>query len=257
MMIFKKLFAAVIGLFLMIFNHKTFSISALRGKRIAIIGPASSALGTHLGSFIDQYDIVVRLNKSPFQVRKNLHAEHIGQRTDILCHSYLENSKNGGGSLNFQLYKELGITHVINPIPTRFGKRLVFNYYKKYLKAQTTYSAPKVPYTEVIEHFEGFRPTTGFGTLLMLMAADFEELYISGFTFFKTPYAQGYRDHYAGKDAVEKMLIDQNQHNPDIEYQQFQELLKKNSHKKILVDKELQAILKRDGVEVKTIDYTP
>lgn len=253
----KRYMKAILGIGIMLIKHKTFPLDVLKGKRIALVGPASSAIGTHFGAYIDKYDLVVRTNKAPLQLEQGINQEHIGSKLDLLFHSFLENDRTGGGWLDFDVYQQLKVRYVVNPFPTNFGMRKVFNFYKKYLKGHDTYTAPKKPYKDIINQFGRYRPTTGFCGLMMLMAADFDELYITGFTFFKTPYAEGYRDHFKEKKDIDKLIKDENQHNPDIEYQQFQKLLKKNSHKKILVDKELQAILKKDGVEVKTIDYTP
>lgn len=247
----------MLGAVIMPMKHKAFPLEALKGKRIALVGPAPSAIGTNLGEYIDEYDLVVRTNKAPFQVSEGVNKEHIGTRLDLLFHSFVENNRTGGGPLDFELYQKLNIRYVVNPIPTSFGTRKVYNFYKKYLRGHATYTAPKEPYEDIIEQFGTYRPSTGFGGLIMLLAADFEELYITGFTFFKTAYADGYRDHFKEKKDLDKLLKDENQHNADIEYKQFQDLLKKNAHKKIFVDKELQAILKSDGVEAEIIDYTP
>ena len=60
-------------------------VNYLKDKTIALIGPAESIIGTKKGHIIDQFDIVVRLNKS-LPLPKKM-SEDIGSRTDILYNS--------------------------------------------------------------------------------------------------------------------------------------------------------------------------
>jgi hypothetical protein len=186
-------------------------------------------------------------------VREGRFKKDIGTKIDILFHSFFENDFSGGGPLDFNLYNQQGIRYVINPIPTYFGWRVTFNFYKKYLLSQVVYYLPAAPYNEVIGAFGKFRPTTGFCALKAAMESDFSELFITGFTFFKTAYGDGYRDALKDVNVNKKYIVDSNIHNPDIEYEQFIAMLKENSHKTIFVDRELQQILLRDGIEVNAV----
>lgn len=238
-----KLSNAVIGLLLMSRNLKTFDSSVLKNKRIVVVGPASSAYNNNKGKYIDDFEFVVRINKAPSLIKSGRFKDDIGTRTDILFHSFFENEFSGGGPLNFDLFNELGIKYVINPIPGYFGKRTVFNFYKKYLKAQKTYLLPKKDYNEIKPKFGAFRPTTGFSALQFLMNSNFKELYITGFTFFKTAYGDGYRDELKDVKANINFIASEKQHDPDIEFREFKRLLQENAHKNIRLDSELVAIL--------------
>ncbi|MFD1003007.1 glycosyltransferase family 29 protein [Ohtaekwangia kribbensis] len=245
-----KLYRALLGFVLMLRFTKRFDKSILEKKRIAIVGPASSAMNTNRGEFIDAFDFVIRINKSPLVVRDGKFKKDIGSKIDILFHSFFENEFSGGGPLDFNLYNQQGIRYVINPIPTYFGWRVTFNFYKKYLLSQVVYYLPSAPYKQVIGAFGKFRPTTGFCALKEAMESDFSELFITGFTFFKTAYGDGYRDALKDVNVNKKYIVDSNIHNPDIEYEQFIVMLKANPHKTIFVDKELKQILLRDGIVV-------
>jgi hypothetical protein len=250
MAFFRKLYRALYGLILTMQYTRRFDSSILKNKRIAIVGPASSAYNTNRGAFIDAFDFVVRINKAPLLLKDGKSKHDIGAKTDILFHSFFENDFSGGGPLDFTLYDALGIKYVINPIPTFFGKRVTFNFYKKYLLKRVVYTLPPGPYREAVKPFGKFRPTTGFCSLKMVLESDFSELFITGFTFFRTAYGDGYRDALKDVNVNKKYIAESNIHNPDIEYDQFKVMLKQNERKNIVVDRELRLILEKDGVFV-------
>jgi hypothetical protein len=253
MTFFSKIYKAGYGLFLFWRYEKPFDISLLKGRRIAIVGPASSAFGAGRGSYIDGFDYVIRINKAPFQLRDGKFAQDIGTRTDILFHSFFENEFSGGGPLDFGLYDAMGIRYVINPIPTFFGKRVTFNFYKKYLLPRIVYTLPAAPYRAIVKPFGRFRPTTGFCALHLVLQAEFSELFITGFTFFKTPYGDNYRDALQDVAVNKKYIQDSAIHNPDVEYEQFKVLLSEARSKAIVTDATLQAILAQDGVTLNEV----
>lgn len=250
-----KYLKALYGLVLMLLRLRTLQYDLLKGKRVAIVGPAPSATGTGLGDYIDKFDVVIRLNKAPYQLIKGMYKEDIGTKFDILMHSYLENELSGGGKLDFSLYEQLGIQYVVNPIPTKFGKRLIFNFYKKYIKPSKTYIVPSGEFKRMVERFGQYRPTTGFGALFFLLNSPLQELYITGFTFFKTAtYAAGYRDHLMDSKANDDHIKQTKQHDPDLEYTVFTELLReKHNLERVIVDAELARILAADGIMAKTL----
>jgi len=243
-----KIYNALMGAYLTSRFVKTFDLSLLNGKRIAIVGPASSAYNTGRGEYINSFDYVLRINKAPLLIKEGKFNKDLGSKTDILFHSFFENDFSGGGPLNFSLYDQIGIRYVINPIPTLFGLRATFNFYKKYLLRKIVYHLHSKSYEESIHAFGRFRPTTGFCALRTAMEADFSELFITGFTFFKTAYGDGYRDSLKDVNVNKKYISESNIHNPDIEYEQFKQLVAKYEHKTIFTDKELKMILEKDGI---------
>ena len=59
--------------------------SFLSGKRVALVGPASTLLGEGRGAFIDGHDVVVRLNHAwplPEDLKKD-----VGSRIDVIYHN--------------------------------------------------------------------------------------------------------------------------------------------------------------------------
>jgi hypothetical protein len=234
----------VYGLGLLLFCTRKLDINKLfKDKRIAIIGPANSAYNTGAGAYIDSFDYVIRLNKAPRLVREGQFMNDIGKKTDVLFHSFMENEFSGGGPLDFALFDEVGIRYVVNPIPTYIGWRVTLNFYKKYLSSRTVFRLSYKPYKRIQNRIGGYRPTTGLSALFRALESDFSELFITGFTFFKTPYADGYRDAIKESEKAVQYLKSMKIHDPDKEFREFKRLLEENKGKKIVLDDTLQKII--------------
>jgi hypothetical protein len=245
MKILAKIYRALYGFVLMMRFTKRFDKSILVKKRIAIVGPASSAYNTNRGEFIDGFDYVVRINKAPHLVDTKKWAPDIGTRTDILFHSFFENEETGGGKLDLALYDRQGVKYIINPIAAYPGYRVTFNFYKKYLSKRTVYSLDKVWYRNLVARLDGFRPTIGICGLSAIMESDFSELYITGFTFYKTPFGAGYRDHMKDGDKALAVIRAAGLHDPEKEFEAFCNIYKKHSRKNIIADDTLKSILEQ------------
>lgn len=164
----------------------------LKGKTVAVVGPASSIVGSEYGYYIESHDIIVRVNRGA-KINKNL-TQDIGGRTDVLYHCLHEEESTGAGQYNVDEWVNAGIQWVICPYPEtplfikdivefkkRNSKRIdfltldekIFNYYKDEM------------YT---------RPNTGTLAMLHLLTSDLKSLFITGFTFMKTGYIPTYRN---------------------------------------------------------------
>jgi hypothetical protein len=78
-------------------NEKRYA-EYLKNKKVIIVGPGDLLLNAGLGSKIDNYDIVVRLNNSyPINCNNSKYHNDIGKRTDILYHT---------GAINTVLHQE-------------------------------------------------------------------------------------------------------------------------------------------------------
>jgi hypothetical protein len=233
------------GLFLLLSYYRRLNFNKLvKGKRVAIVGAANSAYQTNKGEFIDSFDYVIRINKAPFVLANGKSKVDIGQKADLLFHSFFENEQFGGGPLNFGLYDQLGVQYVINPIPTFFGSRNTLNFYKKYLVRRNVYTLSRKQYKSIVEGIQNYRPTIGLCALVAALESDFSELYITGFTFFKTNYAHGYRDSLEEVKQVRSTMNEMKIHNPDLEFNLFTKLLQKHHGKNIKMDSVLDEIIK-------------
>ncbi len=238
-----KIPQAVSGLLLMIFHLRFFSASSiLKDKTVAVVGPADSAYEEFNGKFIDSFDYVIRLNKAIVNW-DNSKEKHIGTKTDILIHSFQENEDTGGGKLDFDLFEKKGVRYVINAKYNYLGFRRTFNFYKKYLSKRNVYILSKESYSKCNKHFSKKIPTNGFRALSMVFGAKPKKIFITGFTFFKTPYADGYRDSLGDFDVLKDNEKKRGLHDPDFEFTIFLKLLKE-SNSEILLDKKLETIVK-------------
>ena len=248
----RKYFKALLGLPLFALYKRIFDISVFEGQRVAIIGPASSTVGTKKGEFIDNFDIVIRINKAAHLVASSKHDDDIGKKTDILFHSFYENDFSGGGELDFELFRKLGIRYVINPRNTFEGRRCVYNFYKKYLSRQKVYILPRNMTKEIGLPLGEFRPTTGYAAIVSVLRSNFAELYISGFTFFRTAYTDGYRDDLKSAVKAQEHIKKAKLHDPDLEFENFKVLLAACNQKHIHFDAELTKILEREGIHFRS-----
>ena len=82
-----RIFTSIKAIRLFLSQVETFSPEDFfRDKRIAVIGAADTAFEAENGSFIDSFDIVVRVNKALHTWRPE-QEKFIGKKTDVLFHS--------------------------------------------------------------------------------------------------------------------------------------------------------------------------
>ena len=228
---------------LMMSSLKTFlPEKEYRNKRVAIVGAADSAFEEKNGDYIDAHDVVVRVNKAPYSWTPEK-AEYIGSKFTHLYHSFFENNYSGGGPIDWEYYDKLGVEKVINPNCTRKGLTAHLNYYKRHHSSRKTYLLSRGNYKEFGNSLENYVPTVGFSALMSVLQAECREVFITGFTFFQTPYAEGYRDHLLEKEANEQHIKKQGLHNPDLEFEIFKRSFRRNSFKSITFDRPLQKLL--------------
>lgn len=224
-----------------IFNPK----EHFQGKRVAVIGAADSAFEEENGDYIEGYDYIIRINKAPYALSEDK-ARFIGKRTDILFHSFFENEKSGGGPIDFDFYEELGVKYVVNPNNSFFGLRTHLSYFKRNLDDHRTYLLPWSLYRDLVQNFGRWLPTVGYSALYAALNSGASEVYITGFTFFKTPYADDYRDHFKDVKKNINYIKDQDLHNPDLELLEFINQYKA-SESHVILDKALNDIVKRNN----------
>jgi len=230
----------------MLFSTKIFHPEdVFKGKRVAVIGAADSAFEKENGDYIDSFDVIVRVNKAPHSWSPEK-AKFIGRRTDILFHSFYENSDSGGGPIDFELYEQQGIKYVVNPNHNIKGLGTHLNYYKRNLNNKITYLLPRRFYEKMTVDFGKIIPTVGYSALYTVLNSKCKEVFITGFTFFKTPYANDYRDHLKDMKANENHLRKQGIHDPDLEFELFKKELNKRESGHIHMDARLLGILKTE-----------
>lgn len=237
-----KLIKTLKGLKMMAGGAKIFKPrNHFENKRVAVIGAADSAFEKENGEFINSFDYIIRINKAPHSLSPEKY-KFVGNRTDILFHSFFELTEGGGGVIDWELYKKQGVKYVINPNNDVKGLIAHLNYYKRHFHKNTTYLLPWGFYKKITESFGKWIPTVGFSALYTVLNSGCKEVYITGFTFFKTPYAKDYRDDLKDVEKNNQFMKKQGFHNPDLELEQFIDQVEKNSETKIMMDDALTSI---------------
>ena len=202
------------------FDHNLF-----KDKRVAIIGGADSATKDKLGGFIDGFDIVVRINKGVEMVEK--YQDYIGQRTDVLFHTFEFRSGPGSSPVDIELWHKKGVKYIIFSfnINSRFRWQL-FDFVKQTKGKKDVFQMDQKSYERNFEVITPFNPTNGFIALNTVFNCSPKELYVTGITFFKTPHNADYRKE---DSAVLQKIIRDGNHSPETEYRYFKQLYNNNT----------------------------
>ena len=206
----------------------------LKNKTIALVGPAKSIIGTNKGNIIDNFDIIVRLNKS-LPINRKLKKD-IGSRTDVLYNSLNTTDCPGENNIdvNFFLSNKIKFLCCSYPLLPPFDKDII-NYINK--------SKFKIPFRcltnelfKDIENKINTRPFTGICAIIDLLQFDIKKLYITGLDFYNTSY------------YFNKNLVVSNIHNTNnqIKYLKIISLL----DDRVIIDKVLEKVLYYDYYKI-------
>ena len=226
------------------FVTKDFDHSWLKNKRIFFIGPAGSPYD-YLNSFeLLPDDIIIRVNKSPSLSIENSISQ-FDTRTDIWFHSLSEVELGGGGPLTSDIIKQQKVRFVIYPLHEKdidyrlFLKRLLCPFLP-------IYRASIIPYKRVKKLYRAKWPTIGLMSLVYLMSLDFKELHVTGVTFFRTPYRDGYPTISNNLDQIIKYNNEEGFHDILAEAAIFKAFYEEELHnnKSIVLDDQLLSIMK-------------
>lgn len=239
----------------------------LKGKRVVIVGPAPTIVGTRQREVIDSYDVVVRLNKA-LPLPQTL-VDDIGTRTDVL-YNCMNPSPECGGEISVDILEANGVKFLVAPYPPTKGYRFgddINNYLRKNgqrVPGEACAGATgggKIPFCYFDQKF--FKellkkiklPNTGINAILDLLSFDISELYITGFTFFKGGYIKEYRNY--DEQQVLKRMARFNLHDQDKQLQYMKQVLPNDP--RIKMDSALADIIKQESVsfEIKSDDADP
>ena len=196
------------ALFSLIYNTNTINMATLEdlqeyclGKKIIIVGNSSSLLGSYNKKLIDNYDIVVRINRG-YQYKRGLFDEHIGSTTNILSIGVKTATQAAiiiqGNSVNY----------ILSPII--YSEKL--NYPNVYDITQDTYNSLK-------QSLGNVKPSTGISTYNFFNRfIDFSRLDLIGFDFFESSTRQRNQLGHikvADHDSSKEIEFFENNHDPD------------------------------------------
>jgi len=161
-------------------------------KCIALVGPASSIVGSNKGHVIDKFDLIVRLNKA-LPLPENLKND-IGSRTDIIYNSLNTIDYPGENNLSPKLYKKHNVQFVCSSYPfhNAIFKQDILNYVYRY-KFEIPFKSIDTKKFNNFERYLGTRPYTGTCAIMELLSYPIKYLYITGLDFYQTKYYSEYR----------------------------------------------------------------
>ncbi len=160
-------------------------------KKIALVGPSPHLIGKNLGKFIDNFDLVIRINE--LGVVKEMESDY-GSRTDIafltLSEEAVEIYLHMKKEVNFENLKLIihpRHEYNYNPISQLQGSDNVNDYFNQ-LNLEIDFKHIEEPtFEERCSIFKCF-PGTGSLAIFELLRYNFSELYICGFSFYTTKY---------------------------------------------------------------------
>ena len=202
------------------------------GKKIALIGPADSSMSEKKGAEIDQYDLIVRLNKGYQLLENENNREYIGSRTDILFSRLDERDCMDSDTFDREMLQKQGLKHLFGFMRTPglgyYYRTVSFieKFGKSFGKQLKILSVDK--YRTILNSLSGSKPSVGYIALYTLMESKATEIYVTGITFYLSEYQKGYRDQTSTDEQLKKFKRREDGHDPGKELLVFKEMVKKN-----------------------------
>lgn len=227
----------------------------LRGKKVALVGPASYLTKLNNGKLIDDHEIVVRVNRGLEVINK--FKDNLGTRTDILYNCLIDDPDNGG-EININFYKSHNIKWICTIPHSKFngectnGKLnpLINQKTIKLLKNNFNFRVMNFKKYNYINKKVECRSNTGFAAIFDLLDQDIKSLYITGFSFYLDDFINGYK---SGCSRNEKKFAEEcfvsKKHNQVNQWNYLKEIYK--IKKNIETDKILNKILQLDTLDRK------
>lgn len=211
------------------------------GKRVAIVGGSDSVLKEPLGSYIDQFDVVVRINKGVAVIDNQ--KEYVGEKTDVLFHCFFEKDGDVGSSpITLDLWKKHNVGDILFSHNYKYSAHHRDMFLLFVNKSEGTKKISQLPLDIVALNekiLAPYYPTTGFIAINTVFNCKPKELYLTGITFYKTPHNADYRS-FSSED-YKHVFEEKKDHDAELEYQ-FVRNLYMNNPEVIRPDKTLKQI---------------
>jgi hypothetical protein len=219
-------------------NYSNITLDKLvANKSVIIVGPAAYLNYQENGDLIDGFDIVVRINRGSF-IKNNM-KNKIGSKLDILFSNLNINDTNDKKSLDTNYLKNKGVKMIFCPYPNvqpfTDDKQQYFNYYKNTFPIETIDTQFYLHIQSVLQT----RPNTGILAILILLRQNIKNLYITGFSFYRDGYYNGYKDNSKPHNVLKNEIVRYHDQNSQ------KNILKKIflNNDKIFLDKTIISIL--------------
>lgn len=230
--------------------HDSFS-DLVKGKSIAIVGPASYMENSGFGQEIDVYDLVVRINRSIESVSE--WSVDIGSRTDILYSCLIEKPENAGVIDVKSLSMEHSVKYICAPPKSTFEgisygntlSELVSSKKVKDIKEKIPFRIIDYKLNNIIAKSVKCRPNTGLLAIYDILDKEPKKLGIYGFSFYLDGFLKGTKQgaSMSEKDFANK-CFNSKRHKQKNLWQYAKDTLLEN--KCVYVDPNLKKILSMD-----------
>ncbi|MHA1942152.1 MAG: hypothetical protein ACW97P_10570, partial [Candidatus Hodarchaeales archaeon] len=165
----------------------------IEGKNVLLLGPASYLRDKKIDLSLDDYDVVVKINK---MVEKNVLQSSLCNRNEILYHCLDINIPNGDLPYDTELWLNRGVKHL------RITHPPITAYFRNNINRFNNIPQDKRPKHSIVdsETFVWIKrgcktlPNAGTIAIFDLLANNPSKLTIRGVTFCKTPYCDGYKE---------------------------------------------------------------
>tara|TARA_A100001515_G_scaffold139779_1_gene134764 strand:- start:951 stop:1682 length:732 start_codon:yes stop_codon:yes gene_type:complete len=169
----------------------------IKGKNVAIVGPAKYLTNSEYGSEINDHDVVVRLNRGYELVTKNF--ADIGNRTDILYSCLIERAGNAGKISPIKLKETFDIKMVVAPPHSDYKGRSNQTRLHELVDRKKVEEIAKLMPVRIVDHnFHNIlaekvecKPNTGFMAIYDLLRYKPSSLSIYGFSFYLDGFMDG------------------------------------------------------------------
>ncbi len=162
------------------------------GKSVAVVGPATTIVGSKQRDKIESHDIVIRMNKA-MPVPQSLE-EDTGTRCDVFYHCMSERPEEGG-KIDEAMLEGAGVKWFCSTYPE------MDIFAKDFVSFRKKHSGMKIPFHSLGKNLFVWmrdtmktRPNTGMCIIADLLHSGVASIYVTGFTFFKTQYVKSYRN---------------------------------------------------------------
>jgi len=209
----------------------------LRGKRVVIVGPAPSMDSSAQHDVIESFDVVVRVNEA-LPIAEVIKPD-VGARTDILYHCMLEKRGRDFAAL----VDSWNLKFLCSAFPnTRWYVKQNLDFLKRGVSCPYRI-LPLPTWKKLFKKLKSTTPNTGTTAIYDLLDHDIKELYVTGFTFYKGGYSQGYKggDVDRDRDKTRQVELPEIEHDQVAQLQLMQKIWRSDS--RVSVDETLESIL--------------
>ena len=165
----------------------------LENKKVIIVGPSSYLEGKQLGSFIDSFDIVVRINNF-YDISNKKLTNDLGKKANIFYYDGSMDNKR------FNDYLKLNPQNIICTYPETewfFEERCLNNIkvLNKHFNNSVINSKLYNNLKQKLNPNMKVRPNSGLIAIVDLLKYPLKELYITGIDFYRSSYASYHPDY--------------------------------------------------------------